>query len=311
MKKLLLALGFFISISVNAAESVILMIGDGMGVGHVACRGKQGGFLATQTPAAMVSTSNSEGEITNSPPAATAFSCGIKTRNGYAGVDRNGVPCPMMISRMARDAGYTVVIATNDSPIGGTPTPFFARSVNRYDAGDLRAQFEATNIRVISNEAGFGSSAMARFPNRARPARVEFGTQKICMRGRRPFFVMVEEAAIDWTSHDGDFANTMRHMADFETAVQSAIAFVKANHNITLIVVGDHETGGLSPETCEFGSFGSHPNASGANPNSSRFNHTGADVPLYAYGSKASLFQSATPIENDEVGRRIRSILFP
>jgi alkaline phosphatase len=258
------------------------MIGDGMGSGHIQCKK---GFLASQTQRALVTTSHpaiNGWTAVDSPAAATAYSCGIVTKNGFAAMTPDGKPCET-VAQKAHAKGYTTLIATNDSPIGGTPSSFFAHSTNRYDEVGLRAQLATTPVTVIG---GLGSPA--HFVSWLMPMHLNLGGADA-----RPFFAMIEEAAIDWTSHDNNFEGMIERMEDFENAVQTAIGFVESHPNITLIVTGDHETGGLNPMTCQF----------------TTGDHTPFPVPLYAYGAKAHLFSGM--MDNTEVHARILEILFP
>ncbi|NLL37199.1 MAG: alkaline phosphatase [Fretibacterium sp.] len=61
------------------------------------------------------------------------------------------------------------------------------------------------------------------------------------------FFMQVEGGKIDWACHANDAATSIKDVFDFDEAVQEGIAFAKEHPNETLIiVVGDHETGGMS-----------------------------------------------------------------
>jgi alkaline phosphatase len=71
--------------------------------------------------------------------------------------------------------------------------------------------------------------------------------------GRNPdgFFLMVEQGDIDWANHDNDFRRMIATMADLDTAVRAAVAFVDQPGddidwtNTVLLVTADHATGGL------------------------------------------------------------------
>ena len=60
------------------------------------------------------------------------------------------------------------------------------------------------------------------------------------------FFLMVEGGRIDHAAHANDVAGVIGDTIAFDTAVQDALAFYKKHPKETLIVVvGDHETGGM------------------------------------------------------------------
>jgi alkaline phosphatase len=61
------------------------------------------------------------------------------------------------------------------------------------------------------------------------------------------FFMMVEGGKIDWACHANDAATAIQDTFAFADAVQEAVLFAEKHPNETLIVVvGDHETGGMS-----------------------------------------------------------------
>ncbi|MBN2161460.1 MAG: alkaline phosphatase [Pontiellaceae bacterium] len=61
------------------------------------------------------------------------------------------------------------------------------------------------------------------------------------------FFILVEGGKIDWACHGNDAATALQEVIAFDNAIGTALNFMTAHPNETLIVVtGDHETGGLS-----------------------------------------------------------------
>lgn len=61
------------------------------------------------------------------------------------------------------------------------------------------------------------------------------------------FFMHVEGGKIDWACHANDAATSIHDVFAFDEAVREALAFAKRRPDETLIVVvGDHETGGMS-----------------------------------------------------------------
>lgn len=60
------------------------------------------------------------------------------------------------------------------------------------------------------------------------------------------FFLMVEGSQIDWAGHAHDAAWAMKDVEAFEAAVQKAMDFAKKDGKTLVVVVGDHDTGGMS-----------------------------------------------------------------
>ncbi|GIP31845.1 alkaline phosphatase [Paenibacillus sp. J2TS4] len=60
------------------------------------------------------------------------------------------------------------------------------------------------------------------------------------------FFLMVEGSQIDWAGHANDPVALIHDMLAFEKAVDVALEFAKKDKNTLVVVVGDHETGGIN-----------------------------------------------------------------
>lgn len=101
---------------------------------------------------------------------------------------------------------------------------------------------------------------------------------------------MFEGARIDSHSHGNQLEKMKQELYDFDTAVMNAASFVKEHPETTLIVLADHETGGLNDECV----FTSH-------------DHTGADILVYAEGEHAGAFFDTQ--DNTEIHHKIKRIL--
>jgi alkaline phosphatase len=60
------------------------------------------------------------------------------------------------------------------------------------------------------------------------------------------FFLMVEGGKIDWANHAHDVAGSVYDTIAFDKAVELSIEFAKKNPDTLVIVVDDHETGGMA-----------------------------------------------------------------
>lgn len=65
------------------------------------------------------------------------------------------------------------------------------------------------------------------------------------MENEAGFFLMVEGSQIDWACHANDPIATLSEIAAFDQAVEAALEFATKHPQTLVIVVGDHETGGL------------------------------------------------------------------
>lgn len=168
------------------------------------------------------------------------------------------------------------------------------------------------------------------------------------------FFLMVEGSQIDWAGHDNDPLYAMTDTEAFEESVKAAVNFADENNDTLVVMVGDHDTGGMAVHASEE----AHPsmlhgmNSIGATMAAevdhrlsnlrevletntefewteeeldeikageslklaingaiskktgfgwSSYDHTGIDVPLFAYGEGAERF--AGTIDNTDVPR--------
>lgn len=74
----------------------------------------------------------------------------------------------------------------------------------------------------------------------------EKGIEVLKARGKDGFFMMIEGGRIDHASHANDVSGTIHDTLAFDESLEVAMDFYNKNKDETLIlVVGDHETGGL------------------------------------------------------------------
>lgn len=114
------------------------------------------------------------------------------------------------------------------------------------------------------------------------------------------FFLMVEGARIDKSSHDNDYPSMVKEVLDFDKAVEEAVRFAEKDGNTLVIISADHETGALSLR----GGDPENGNMKGAY---SSGGHTGIPVPLFAYGPGSQYFRGVQ--ENSDVARKIESLM--
>ncbi len=125
---------------VYAAQSpkyVFLFIGDGTGIPQrmateLIVKGEGGeGLLMNRLPAYGITTTRSYNSlITDSSSAGTAIATGVKTIDGYVGVDHEFKPLET-IAEMAKKKGMKVGILTSVSMDHATPASFYAHQPSR------------------------------------------------------------------------------------------------------------------------------------------------------------------------------------
>jgi alkaline phosphatase len=132
-------------------ESIILMIGDGMGLAQIYAgltvnhgqlnllRFKCIGFSKTYSASDYV---------TDSGAGATALATGNKTYNGAVGVDKDTVPVRSILE-YAETEGMSTGLVSTSAITHATPASFIAHNKNRNDYEGIAADFLKTDIDVF------------------------------------------------------------------------------------------------------------------------------------------------------------------
>jgi alkaline phosphatase len=117
-------------------------------------------------------------------------------------------------------------------------------------------------------------------------------------------FLMVEGSYIDSAGHGNSAEALLGEMRDFDAAVGVAFDYADAHPGTLVIVLADHETGGL---TIPSGRENFLLPDSGVEFEWSTGGHTGTMVPLFAYGAHAEIFGGT--MNNIEVNHRMEQLL--
>lgn len=261
------------------ADNVILMIGDGMGKNHISCVENQNNlFLKTLTPKGEIKTHSASHKITDSAASATAYSCGEKTTNSFLGMLPSKEHCKTL-AEISVEKGFTTILRTTDVVTGATPSAFYAHVDSRYKTKEIEKylttaskKMDIKSVKHIDTE-------------------VEL-ILKSLQTSEKPFFVMIEESEIDKQSHHNNFNKMKEALIRFDKAIEKVVNFAKTNKNTTVIILADHETGGLTNE-CKY----------------TKNNHTATNVSYYVEGKSAHMFDKLV-LENTEIHHKIKEILF-
>jgi alkaline phosphatase len=318
----------------KAADSAILLIGDGMGPLqiHLARKASGGEPLAMErTPfSGTLTTHSADSDVTDSAAAGTALATGRKTNNGMVGVAPDGRHLETILER-ARAAGRSTGIITTDALHGATPASFAAHVESRGEREKIAAQIAASGVDVMlgfwkgwflpksaggeredgrdlvaeMRGAGYevvftgdelrqakGNRIVGLFEDDTGPTPAEMVSAALARLGKNPkgFFLVVEEARIDWECHDHKLEAAIERVGLLDAAVVTALDFARDDGSTLVVVTADHETGGLTPE----GKF-------------TTGGHTDTPVRVLAFGPRAQRFTGQ--IDNTDVPRRIAEVV--
>jgi alkaline phosphatase len=141
----------------STIRNIILFIGDGMGLSHLAAArthlvGAEGRlYLETMPVTGLVLTHAVDDLITDSAAAGTALATGVKTTNGSIGVDANGNNRPSILEA-ARDAGLSTGLVTTTDLADATPAAFAAHVAHRRMKSEIAVQMIRARVNVLFGE---------------------------------------------------------------------------------------------------------------------------------------------------------------
>lgn len=319
-------------------KNVILMIGDGMGLGAVNAAMFANGGELTMTNLrhfGYVRTQSANKFTTDSAASGTAYATGVKTNNGFLGVDPSKQAMANIPERI-EPLGYACGVVSTDEMTGATPAAFFAhqpsRSMSAQIWGDLatshlcfasagsmpnlKKQSEKIRKSLNDNFKIVGSideidsadpkviylSESVQYSERGDflPATTAKAIEFLSRKSKKGFFLMVEGARIDKESHANNCEGTVRETLDFDKAIEAAIRFAEKDGHTLVLISADHETGAVSMRNAN--------SAKGSVEVSyATSSHSPITVPLFIYGPHASDFTCVQ--ENSDIALKIVSLL--
>lgn len=283
--------------------------------------------LRSLTSVGEIITSCLDNYVTDSAAAATAYATGVKTVYERAGKDKDNNELKTILD-YAHEAGKMTAVVTDKGLSDGTPLAFTAHLDNRYkepltvapqqiksnidvllgsgadkfkDHKNLMKEYgydfvqnkeELMNLKSKKYIGAFSNSNKLMtaniYPTLPEMASKALDTVKSCKEG---FFMLVESGQIDNYCGDGDVNGMAEKVVALDQVLRISMNFAKENPDTLVIVLADHETGGLIIGDGE--------------PNKSWFTeetryHTPVNVPVYSYGMNSEVFNNKT-IDNTEV----------
>lgn len=263
--------------------------------------------------------------ITDSAASATALASGVVTLNRYIGMDPEGNPVRTIL-QIADSQGLATGLVASSSITHATPASFIAHQPDRGMMEDIAADFLNTDIDLFIgggrryfaeredgrdllselSEKGYqvlhdmdeikqvSSGKLAGFVADGEPPRYSEGrgdmlpdaTQlaiDLLSQNENGFFMMVEGSQIDWAGHNNDMPYLIEEMLDFDRAIAVALEFARQDGNTLVVVTADHETGGTALN-------GVNLSTGHVEPGFTTGGHTGAMVPVFAFGPGAEAF---------------------
>lgn len=326
-------------------KNVILMIGDGMSLMHVytawtANRGKL--WLENAQATGLSKTWAVKKLVTDSGSGGTSLATGVKTVYHAVGVDPEGKPLTSLVDvakELGKDAGMAVTCRlwdatpcdfcchnidrdkeeelVGDYPTSGVDFVFGGgaqKFTNRKDGRDIFKELQKKGYHVSRTLDDFfaydkNSRIFAVPYDKDTPLPDERGDllARASMKGislmnqnKNGFFMMIEGSQLDDYGHFNQLDLLMKETLDFDKTIGEVMKWAAKDGETLVVVTADHETGGLTlvngnkdegrVECC----FSSK-------------DHTGAMVPVYAFGPGAENFTGI--FENTDVFKKIKKLM--
>ena len=144
----------------NTKNSVILLIGDGMGYEHLKLArwvelGKSNLFSMERLPLHLnVTTFSADNSITDSAAAATAMATGNKTNNGMLSVSPLSEPLETILE-ISQEFGKSTGIITTTAITHATPAAFITHVKSRSNTTEISRQIvENSNVNILLGGGG-------------------------------------------------------------------------------------------------------------------------------------------------------------
>ena len=266
-------------------KNIVIIIGDGMGLEHIAAgqiyTGKTFAFTKWQHTSVNTNSLSSRGNAvttTDSAAAATALATGHLTKNGYVGRDATGADLTTILDRAA-ELDKSTGIVTTDALYGATPAAFSAHVNNRNDYTDIITSQLSSGVDLLCGNkddtycvsrkreieaAGYAWCDSLRKTDEimsADKAYWQFTISDAALpnitakaldylaQDEDGFVLMVEQAHIDKYSHNNDIRSMLVAMQSLNNTVNKVLEWVGDRTDTAIIVTADHETGGLLVST--------------------------------------------------------------
>jgi alkaline phosphatase len=292
--------------------------------------------IGTMPEVGLVATDAANNLVTDSAAAATAFATGVKTNKGYIGADPSGAPARTVLE-LAEERGLATGLVTTAVFMDATPAAFAAHVASRDELGVIARQMTSRGIEVIAStgleafgndgwptveelaqEGGYFAARSAAELAAADEGPVLAVLPSADLNGQSPevslaelaawslerlsrdpdgFFLLLEHEGTDTASHRNVSPALMSSLVELDQAVGVVLDFARLEGDVLVIVVGDHETGGLQlagmpgkPELVWRDDY-----------------HSGEAVPILAEGPGAAAFGRF--LDNTEVGRALLDLV--
>ena len=277
---------------VKEAKNYVFLIGDGMGTYQTKLfdymdiptednfSDNEDIFYGYMFPYQGLAKTNSLSGVTDSAAGGTALATGYKTVNEYVGINKAKKEV-QSLTELAASLEMSTAVLSTDANTGATPAAFTAHVEDR----DLTVEISKQQIFLRRDYGTIVTGGLKDYTS-AKVADVQKTVINIIDKlddNEKGFFMMYEEGYIDKHSHSNDMEQTFLAVLKFNQVIATVMEYAFYNPNTFVIITADHETGDLRPDSTGALKYNSE-------------NHSGANVPVFAYGYGAERFNEKTVV---------------
>jgi alkaline phosphatase len=273
--------------------------------------------------------------VTDSAAAASAFATGEKTKYEALSVDEKGAPRRTVLEA-AHALGKATGLVTTAEFYDATPAAFASHVDYRRKFAEIVPQMLRSGVDVIAGSGAqiFGKDPLPPLADLARangftlitdPKAIDGAPQSHALlafesqvddldnpdaplprlarwaldrvsANPKGFFLLVEEEGIDGSSHNNNSSDLSKALRSFDEAVGIGLDFAAQHPDTLVLVLGDHETGGLRIDETRSGKF---------RMEWSTAEHTATQIPVFSLGPGSERFTGF--FDNTDIGKTLLS----
>jgi alkaline phosphatase len=287
----------------------------------------------------LFTTNCADRNVTDSAAAASAFATGEKTKYEALSVDANGAPRRTALEA-ARALGKATGLVTTAEFYDATPAAFAVHVDYRRKYADVTNQMLKSGVDVIAGTGAqiFGkdplppladlakqygytlitdpkaidsappSHALVAFesqnddldtPGAPLPKLARWALDRVSTNAKG-FFLLIEEEGTDGSSHSNNVADLTKALKSFDEAVGVGLDFASTHPDTLVLVLGDHETGGMRIDETRAGRF---------RMEWSSTEHTATAIPVFSFGPGSERFTGF--FDNTDIGKTLLAFEAP
>jgi len=320
--------------------SLIVLLGDGMGLSQITAAWHEQNFLNLQRYpySGLVLTHSVNKFVTESGAANTAMMTGVKTNYGYLGLDVFQNPQETLYEYLKKEDYLTGIISTSFMT-DATLAALFSHRTDKHEYEEIALDYyhKHPDFAVAGGQKHFDTredhlnlldslsskgvhivyqlneiNSAEKLPvlglmHESLPPYLIDGREDFLYQSSakalelfddNPFFLFIEGAHIDKAGHDMSIEKQLTETLEFDKVTGLALDYAKNRENVLVIVLSDHECGGLSLMPGDDFTY---------TPNFASDDHSGSMVAIFAYGPGAENFTGI--MDNTDVYEHIKSLV--